>query len=394
MTIDPLSSPAFLEAIKDHQARGTADDDRDHRGPRGQVIIPQPERASRFFSAAELANRPVPPRQWLVQDLVPHRTVTILGGDGGTGKSLLALQLATACAIGGLWAGFPVKAGNALFLSAEDEVDELHRRLDDILRAEGRDYADVAGLTLRSVAGEDALLAFDTNLALVQSALFTELDERAQLDAPDLVVIDTLADVYPANENDRAKARQFIGILRGLALRRNCAVLLLAHPSLSGLSSGSGTSGSTAWNNSVRSRLYFERVKQDDFEANTDARVLTTKKANYGPTGLEIPMTWRDGVFALDAPATGLDRMAASAKAERVFMKLLREMQATGRRVNDKGSNSYAPKVFAAHHGAEGVTQRAFAAAMTALISKGLAVIAEEGPPSRRVKYLVPKDGP
>ena len=58
------------------------------------------ERASRFFSLADLEGRPVPPRQWLVPDLVPHRTVTILGGDGGTGKSLLALQLAISCALG------------------------------------------------------------------------------------------------------------------------------------------------------------------------------------------------------------------------------------------------------------------------------------------------------
>lgn len=351
------------------------------------------ERASRFFSLADLEGRPVPPRQWLVPDLVPHRTVTILGGDGGTGKSLLALQLAIACATGGLWAGFPVKRGNALFLSAEDEEEELHRRADDILRAEGRAYRDAGGVTLRSVAGEDALLAFDSNLALVQSALFTELEERAELDAPDLVVIDTLADVYPANENDRAKARQFIGMLRGLALRRNCAVLLLAHPSLSGLSSGSGTSGSTAWNNSVRSRLYFSRVQQDGFEANTDARVLTTKKANYGPTGFEIPMTWRDGVFLVDAPQTGLDRMAATAKAERVFLKLLREMQATGRRVNHAGGPNYAPKVFANHPGAEGVTQRALKAAMDTAIAKGAARIVTDGPPSRQVSHLVPGDG-
>lgn len=357
-----------------------------------KVFTPGPaenlERASRFFSLVDLEGRPAPSRQWLVPDLVPHRNVTILGGDGGTGKSLLALQLAIACATGGLWAGYPVKRGNALFLSAEDEVDELHRRTDDILRHEGRTYAEAGGVTIRSVAGEDALLAVDSNLALVQSALFTELEERVGLDAPDLVVIDTLADVFPANENDRAKARQFIGILRGLALRRNCAVLLLAHPSLSGLSSGSGTSGSTAWNNSVRSRLYFERVTDGTYEANPDARVLKTMKSNYSRTGTEISMTWQNGVFMPHAREAGLDRMATSAKAERVFLGLLRTFSEQRRRVNHISGPTYAPKVFAAHPDCEGMTKAALKGAMEVLLSRGAIYIAEEGSASRRREYL------
>ena len=78
--------------------------------------------------------------------------------------------------------------------------------------------------------------------------------------------------MYPANENDRAKVRQFVGILRGLALRQRCAVMLLGHPSLTGLNTGTGTSGSTAWNNSVRSRLYLERIVRDGYEPDPDKR--------------------------------------------------------------------------------------------------------------------------
>jgi RecA-family ATPase len=38
-----------------------------------------------------------------VQELVPMNTVTLFGGDGGTGKSLVALQLAVAVASGRFW---------------------------------------------------------------------------------------------------------------------------------------------------------------------------------------------------------------------------------------------------------------------------------------------------
>lgn len=354
----------------------------------GRVITPKSDRTSRFYSAASLKDKPVPSREWLVPELVPQRTVTLFGGDGGTGKSLLALQLAIAAAAGGGWLGRPVQQGGVIFISAEDDDDEMHRRTDDILRAGGLTYDDLTTLTLRSLAGEDALLAVEDKVALIQSALFEELDARAGQDNPVLIVIDTLADVFPSNENDRAKVRQFVGILRGLALRRGCAVMLLAHPSLSGLHSGSGTSGSTAWSNSVRSRLYLSRVMQNDYEPDPDARLLSTKKLNYGRIGGEIAMRWQVGVFVAEAAPTGLEKLAAGAKAERVFIALLRAYTEQGRRVNHVGSTTYAPKEFAAHKGSEGITKPAFKAAMDALLERRVIEIAQEGPASRRVSYL------
>src|SRR4029450_5147868 len=82
-------------------------------------------------------------------------------------------------------------------------------------------------------------------------------------------------------------------MLKRLCRDNDCAVLLLAHPSLSGMSTGRGTSGNTAWNNSARSRLYFEAVKHKDDERNEEQesetlRTLTVKKSNYGPTGKKV----------------------------------------------------------------------------------------------------------
>ncbi|RJE83251.1 ATPase [Paracoccus onubensis] len=332
----------------------------------------------------------VPLRNWLVRDLVPSGTVTLLGGDGGTGKSLLALQLACAVATGGKWLERQVTGGGTLFVSAEDDDAELHRRLDDIVRSAGHQFSDLDRLTIRSLAGEDALLAhLDRGSGVLSpSPLFADLNARLDEEKPTLLVLDTLADLFPGNENDRAQARHFIGLLRGLAIRHDCAVILLAHPSLSGLNSGSGTSGSTGWNNSVRSRLYLERISEDGYEANPDARVLSTKKANYGRTGGEISMTWRDGVFIADPAETGLDRMARGAKAERVFIKLLRILDAQGRKVNTSGGQTYAPSVFAVHPDAEGVSKAAFRSAMETLLAQGKIRAAEHGPPSKRRQFL------
>lgn len=331
-------------------------------------LSPSHQRVSQFYSAASLKGRPVPPREWIVPGLVPNKTVTLFSGDGGTGKSLLALQLAVAVATGRQWIGNALHGGRVMFLSAEDDNDELHRRLDDILRAEVLDYGALAGLTLRSLAGEDALLATDTKLNLVKSELFRELDARLAQDIPSLVIIDTLADAYPANENDRAKVRQFVSFLRGLALSHDCAVMVLSHPSLTGITSGTGTSGSTAWNNSVRSRLYLSRISNDGYEPDPDARVLSTKKANYGRVGGETLLQWRDGVFTVLAPQ---DVAPASAKAERVFLALLDDFTSQGRRVSVNPGPTYAPALFAKMKEAEGCTKQALTDAMNALLQRG-----------------------
>lgn len=364
---------------------------RSHRTP--GVIIPSPERVSHFFSAASFANKSVPERQFVVPELIPDRTVTLFAGDGGTGKSLLALMLSVSIVAMQSWLGRSVKAGRVIFITAEDDEEELHRRIEDIRRAYGLSYADLDGLTLRSLAGEDALLAVETQVALIQSALFDELDAQAHDEEPVLIVIDTLADVYPSNENDRAKVRQFVGILRSLALKRRCAVLLLAHPSLAGMSSGTGTSGSTAWNNSVRSRLYLSRIAPDGQEIDPDKRVLATKKANYGAIGGEIAMTWKAGVFVLDGTPEQLDRMAAGAKAERVFMRLLADFTAQGRYVSANPSSSFAPTVFAAHPKAEGMTARALKAAMNALFDRREIVNSTHGKGAKARRHIARNGG-
>ena len=351
----------------------------------------EPERSSRFYSAASLKGKAVPPRQWIVPDMVPRKTVTLFSGHGGVGKSLLALQLAVAAAAQASWLGKPVKAGRVLVISAEDDDDELHRRLEDILTAECLGYDDIAGLTLRSLAGEDALLAVESQLALIQTELFRELEARAVEEGPVLIVIDTLADVYPSNENDRGKARQFVGILRGLAIRRNCAVLLLGHPSLTGLANGTGTSGSTGWHNSVRSRLYMSRITDNGFEPDPDARVLSTQKANYGPTKGEISLKWEDGRFVAEAQPTGLDALAAGVKGERVFLKLLDTLTAQGRYVSANPGPTYAPTQFASHPEAEGCTKRVLKAAMDKLFGRGEIVVTEHGSGAKARSHIARK---
>jgi RecA-family ATPase len=273
-----------------------------------------------------------------------------------------------------------------MYLSAEDDRDELHRRLDAITKAEGESLSALTGLSVVSLAGNGAILAMPQPRGNLLSAtpLFADLEARVAQEEPAVLVLDTLSDLWSGDENNRAQARQFVAMLRSIAIRHRCAVLLLAHPSLTGLANGSGLSGSTAWNNSVRSRLTLERVVQDGYEADPDRRTLVVRKANYAARGAEIAMRWSEGTFQPEGGDAALDHRAAGARARRVFLDLLRLHAEQGRNVGAVRGPSYAPKVFASHPDAEGVTSRAFSAAMEALLKQGKIKVVEYGPPSKR----------
>ena len=364
--------------------------DDDTRATIERLVGPLPE-PSFFRPASAWAGQPVPERMWHVPELIPGKTVTMVAGDGGTGKSLLALQLAVATAMDAEWIGRDVAApGKALVMCAEDDEDELHIRVAGICRAEGVSLYKLDRLLIRSVAGEDSLLAEPNGSSVMKpTKLYKTICKEIARHRPTLLVLDTLADLHGGNENDRAHARQFIALMRRIAIKNECAVVLLAHPSLTGMNTGTGTSGSTSWNNSVRSRLYFRRVKEDGYEPNKNARILETMKSNYGPTGAEIGLTFRDGAFVVDALDAGDTALDSGAKAERVFLKLLGLLASQGRHVSHKPSSAYAPTVFEKHPDAEGVRKRAFQGAMEALFARGDITVGEDGPQSRRRFFIM-----
>jgi RecA-family ATPase len=161
---------------------------------------------------------------------------------------------------------------------------------------------------------------------------------------PVLVVLDASADLFGGDEIKRAEVRSFIAILRSsIAIPYKCCVLLLTHPSVSGMERGSGYSGSTAWNNSARSRLYFDQSHKDDPES----RVLELQKNNRGKTGEKIQLRWdSSGYYIVQSPAAAHDA-AKAAKAKQVFLDLLRRYEDQGRVVSDKQATNLAPTRFA-----------------------------------------------
>jgi RecA-family ATPase len=345
-----------------------------------------------FTPADRLEGAEIPRRRWLVRDRIPMRVVTILSGDGASGKTTILLQLCDAVVPGTDWLGGVIEEGGpVMFVTAEEDHDEIHRRLAAINTHTGRGFAELGGLHFVCLPGEDATLAIAGRDGILRpTALFDQLEVEAKKIGPKLIAIEAAADVYGGDENNRGQVRQFVQLLRRLAIAADAAVVLIQHPSVSGIAEGQGRSGSTAWRNSARSQLYFAGAKSSrDDEPEGDVRELRVVKANYARTGETVQVRWQRGVFVPVASPSSLDRMAADAEVDALFIRLLELTDAQGRTVGPNTGANYAPAVFEKMPDASGVKSRAFAAAMERLFSTSKLRSEMEGPPSRRKAKLV-----
>lgn len=311
----------------------------------------------RAFRPAKFHDKEVPERKWIVNGLIPAGTVTMLAGDGGLGKSLLAMMLQVACATGGMWCGSQAAQIRSVAMYGEDENDEIQRRLVDIIKHYNCEFSDprLDDMQWNSVVGQEcslveyiSVIERDTgerrNLWRTTPTYGDVLDWAVE-EGAQLIILDSLHDYFHGNENDRAQVRFFVSQLRVLAQEIDGAVVILSHPSVAGMASGSGSSGSTAWNNAVRSRLYLTRPDADDGPPDNDIRILKTMKSNYGKIGGKIDLRWEEGVFVVEDQG-GMVHSIERRNVEKGLLEGLRILQQQGRGTSDSSrAGNFAPRI-------------------------------------------------
>jgi RecA-family ATPase len=298
-------------------------------------------------------HEPIPQRRWAIQDRVPGNQAGLFSGEGGTGKSLIELSKNVAHVTGKDWLGSMPEPGPAIYVGAEDNTDEVHIRLASIAQHYGVTFRQLtaSGLHVLCLLGEDATLcAPNRNGKIETTQLYDQIFEAAGDIKPRNISVDTLSRAFAGNEIDRAQVYQFATFMQRLALVTDGgSVTILSHPSLAGMASGSGLSGSTGWQGAFRFHQYLRSAKaENDEEADRNLRELVFRKNQYGPLGENIVLRYQRGLFLPEAGMSSLEKLARESKADEIFMHLLRQFTGQGRSISDKPkAHSFAPRVFA-----------------------------------------------
>lgn len=310
----------------------------DHDEPTGPKLAP--------VSVFDVVSAPSPAPRFVWNGYLPRGVVALLGAHGGTGKSTIALMLAVAVATGRPLFGVDTEPGRVLFLSLEDSGAIVRHRLAHICRQWDIEPEELANLQVFDGTDHPELFATAGGRdAGATTGSYAELCNLAK--GADLVIVDNASDAYGGDEIQRRQVRAFIRSLGWIARDNDASVLLLAHVD-KGTSrarkaeGGEGYSGSTAWHNSVRSRLFMSRDENGGL-------LLEHQKTNFGKLREPLHLFWpTDGLPQVDTPATGVVAHIADRVNTQALLKLIAEFTERGEYVGTATtSRTHAAKLLA-----------------------------------------------
>jgi hypothetical protein len=149
----------------------------------------------------------------LVEGLIPPRSVNILVGDSGIGKSPLAYQLGLAVASGRPFLDMPVKPGKVLLVDFENSLADVHWIME-----QQRKHLGLTGFPRTFQVWPVHL---DPSPGTVEQVI--------AMFAPDLVILDSLRSFSRTMESDNAAAVDHVRRLRVTSASYGTAFLLIHH---------------------------------------------------------------------------------------------------------------------------------------------------------------------
>lgn len=252
----------------------------------------------------DAGSAPPPPRDWLIQDMHLKGKSAILAGLSGVAKSQLTIQLAMAVATGTSFAGRSTKRGQVLFLSGEEDRDELRRRINAVIRHFGwsQTLADLVRQNLFAfpLVGEDIRFTAPKSGALAETELVNQVIEAAMMhEAIELIILDHAGLFHGGLFNEKHDVGLTMRIINRICQATGAAVLLVAHSPKNAINAkepdASMFSGSTAFVEQARGGWIMTTMTEDQAKpfgiskaCRIDYVALTGVKANYTKVGQEF----------------------------------------------------------------------------------------------------------
>lgn len=204
---------------------------------------------------------------WLHDQLIPLKTLTVVSGNSGIGKTtiiLLFLAQVTRGLLPGAFFGYPRAV---LVMSPEDDPGAITRPRLEAVGAD-LDLVHFVSATRPTPEGTvETIVSFPEDLPLLREAI------RAT--NPAVVMLDPIASLISGNLDKREDVRAAFDSLASLANASELSVILIAHNKKSMDSVRAKISGSSAITDAARSVLAL--AKDED----TDQVILSVNKASY-----------------------------------------------------------------------------------------------------------------
>jgi archaellum biogenesis ATPase FlaH len=220
------------------------------------------------ISGADLISKQVTEMPTLLQLFLPRVGIAVMAGSSDTGKSAWLRQLVTAVALNMYeFIGYKLnlKHKSAIYVSTEDDENSISYLMQK---------QNVDGLNAEQF--KSLRYMFETE------RLLEKLDQELMRSAADLVVIDTLTDVFGARDfNNAVVVRAFLQQYNKLALKHNCLIIFNHHLSKAkehAVPSKNAVLGSMAIESKARILLELRKDRFDD-----SLRHLIPLKGNYLP---------------------------------------------------------------------------------------------------------------
>jgi RecA-family ATPase len=170
-------------------------------------------------------NEPIPPRGWLLGNLLCRQFLSAIFGDGAVGKTALIIAMALSLAADRNLIGEHVFLRcRVLLICFEDGKAELRRRLTAAMLHYGISKADIRGhLFIATVNRSDAKLAHSKNGEVTVGKLRDALDQSIVRRNADATFLDPLVKAHAVGENNNSEIDFVAEILGELSVKHDCS---------------------------------------------------------------------------------------------------------------------------------------------------------------------------
>ena len=283
---------------KDAKQEFDADDEDDLTASTPKRELPK------ALSLTELMNGTFLRTPYTVGDLVMQGIVNMFYGNGGTGKTTIAIQMAVAVAAGRRLFERDTIKGPSLLVLAEDGPGDIKPRVENAIKDLEIENPGELDCEVWPLPGEDISVArINEEGKTVLLPFYYELEKKLAAKPGLFVVLDSLVDIAQMGEAARLPVNTFFKkVLGGLAVKYKATILVLGHPSKASMADNSYFSGSTAYRNAVRNMIVIKEIKD-----NATFRSLERLKNNYADPKQSIVVAWSNDIFVTTRNAVVAD---------------------------------------------------------------------------------------